>query len=99
MMRIAIVAVIAAMVAPAMAALPPQYQRQSELLTVIGSMEVVDAVGEIDRVELIEWDLYRVTGGGCHVDVKIVDVPRKPGEEEVAGPRVFTIAVGDVVCE
>ena len=94
-----VVALTVAGIVPVLGALPPQYQRQDELRSIIDSFEVVEAVGEIDKIEYVDWDLYRVTGGACHVDVKIVDVPPAPGAEMIVGPRVYTIEVGERVCE
>jgi hypothetical protein len=86
--------------APVIAALPPQYQRQAELQAIIDSMEVVDAFG-FDGIGSIEYagdDVYVVTGGSCRLEVTIVDVPNTHGEGW-AGPREFTIEVGETVCE
>ena len=85
---------------PALAALPPQYQRQRELLAVINNMEVVDAFGfdGIDAIELVEPDLYRVRGGKCVLDVTIEDLPNTHGEGWV-GPRKFATVVGEKTCK
>ena len=84
---------------PAMAALPPQYQRQAELAAIIADMGVVEAFGfnGIDAIELVEPDLYRVRGGKCALDVTIKDLPNKHGEGWV-GPREFALAVGEASC-
>ena len=80
---------------PASAALPPQHQRLAELRSVLGHRDVVAAFGStpIDRVEHIRHDLYRVTGGDCHVDVAIVTVGA--GRR---GPRQFEARPGPRVC-
>lgn len=84
---------------PALAALPPQYQRQRELQAIIADDAVVDAFGfdGIGAVEFVETDLYRVTGGACTLEVKIVDVPNGHGDGW-AGPREFALEVGKPVC-
>lgn len=85
---------------PVLAALPPQYQRQRELLAIINDMSVVDAFGfdGIDAIELVEPDLYRVRGGKCILDVSIENLPNTHGEGW-AGPREFTTVVGEKTCK
>lgn len=85
---------------PALAALPPQYQRQKELQAIIADDAVVDAFGfeGIGGVEFVEPDLYRVTGGKCTLEVRIVNVPNSHGEGW-AGPREFALEVGKPVCK
>lgn len=85
---------------PALAALPPQYQRQRELQAIIADDGVVDAFGfeGIGAVEFIDTDLYRVTGGECTLEVKIVDVPNSHGQGW-AGPREFALELGQPVCK
>lgn len=85
---------------PATAALPPQYQRQAELAAIIADMNVVEAFGfdGIDAIELVEHDLYRVRGGQCTLDVTIQDLPNKH-EAGWAGPREFTLALGETTCK
>ena len=74
--------VAAATTLPALAALPPQYQRQRELQAILADNGVADAFGVegISAVEFVGPDLYRVTGGPCTLEVKIVDVPNSHGE-------------------
>lgn len=85
---------------PALAALPPQYQRQRELLAIINDGRVVDAFGfdGIGAVEFMEDDLYQVRGGSCVLEVRIENLPNTHGEGW-AGPREFTIVVGEPACE
>lgn len=89
----------AAATLPAMAALPPQYQRQRELQAIIADDSVIEAFGfeGIDAVEFVETDLYRVTGGACTLEVRILDAPNSHGEAW-AGPREFGVEVGKPVC-
>lgn len=83
----------------ALAALPPQYQRQAELLAIIGNSAVVDAfeMEGIDAIEMIDTDQFEVRGGGCVLDVRIVDTPgdHAPGW---VGPREFGVELGQLNC-
>lgn len=83
----------------ASAALPPQYQRQRELVSIIQSAEVEEALDgqPIDSVSMTGDDRYTVTAGLCSVEVEIVDKKRvmAPGW---AGPRQFELRVGDADC-
>ncbi len=85
---------------PALAALPPQYQRQRELLAIITDDRVVDAFGfgGIEAVEFMEDDLYQVRGGDCVLEVRIENLPNTHGEGW-AGPREFTTVVGEPQCQ
>ena len=91
-------ALVLAAVSPSFAALPPQYQRMEELGMIVNSMEIVDRLGIVDSIQYVDYDLYRVTGGKCSLDVRIVDVPLKPGDEMIVGPGNFSIEVGEPVC-
>ncbi|SEP61749.1 hypothetical protein SAMN05428969_0149 [Devosia sp. YR412] len=84
----------------ALAALPPQYQRQAELLAIIGDEGVVEAFGfgGIEGVELNGVDHYIVRGGDCMLDVMIEDLPNQH-EAGWAGPREFKLVLGTLVCE
>ena len=100
-MRIAIAAIAfsTAMLtaAPASAALPPNYQRLAELRAVLALPEVGRAFGlePIDRIEYVARDLYRLSAGRCHLDVRIVDLPTP---RDVAGGRRFEARPGRRVC-
>lgn len=80
---------------PAFAALAPQYQRLAELRAVLE--RVADAFGHrpIERIEYVSPDLYRVTGGGCHLEARIVDLPAERG---LVGARRFTVEPGPLRC-
>ncbi len=100
-MRARIVTVVAAAAAllsmPAVAALPPQYQRAAELRAVIdATVDVLGIEHPIERIELVEPDLYRVTSGPCQVDARIVDKPQASG---MVGPRQFEVQPGNLVCQ
>lgn len=84
----------------ALAALPPQYQRQEELERIIASPDVEAALASrpIDEVRAVDTDVYEVRAGECRLTVRIVDVPRPEGAEAMPGPRDFTLDVGTPVC-
>jgi hypothetical protein len=87
-------ALLAAM--PAEAALPPKYQRIAELRAVLDRVaEVLATDEEIDRVDYVRTDLFRVQAGRCHVDVAIVSLPTPPG---IVGARRFEARAGRRIC-
>ncbi len=82
----------------AWAALAPNYQRLTELQAVLTHPDVIGAFSvsqPIDKVEYVKPDLYRVTGGSCHLYVKIVSKPNNTG---MVGARQFTVVPGKPVC-
>jgi hypothetical protein len=83
--------------APAGAALPPNYQRLAELRAVLALPAVGTAFGiaSIDRIDYAGPDLYRLSAGRCHLDVRIVDLPTPPG---MVGARRFEARAGRRVC-
>ena len=86
--------------APALAALPPHYQRQNELEAIVA--HVVEEFGmshPIESVIMQDTDFYKVISGTCEMEVVIVDVPPKPGAELITGPRQFAVESGPLVCE
>jgi hypothetical protein len=96
--RLAAAATLALSALPASAALAPNYQRLAELRAVLGHPGVAAAFGvsePIDRIEYAGPDLYRVTAGRCHVDVRIVSLPVPNG---MVGPRRFEARAGQRVC-
>lgn len=102
-MRSMMVALVlsAATALPVLAALPPHYERQKELSAVLSDSRVVEVLGiqhPIDSVIYVQKDLVRVSGGRCHVDVRIVAAPtaHPPGW---VGPREFAVEAGALVCE
>lgn len=82
---------------PAGAALPPNYQRLAELRAVLALPAVGTAFGlePIDRIVYAGPDLYRVSAGRCHLDVRIVGLPTP---RNVVGPRRFEARAGRPVC-
>lgn len=83
----------------AQAALPPQYQRQRELESIIKNADVAEALNSrpIDSISTEGDDTYIVTGGDCSVVVSIVNdpAPKGPGW---AGPRQYHVEVGKATC-
>ncbi|MCR6635659.1 hypothetical protein [Devosia sp.] len=83
---------------PALAALPPQYQRQAELTAVLNIATEVLGIGQlIDGIELSEPDVYSVRSGTCTLTVRIVDTPKKR-EPGWAGPREFEAVPDPLAC-
>lgn len=95
---LAVLALSACATLPALAALPPHYQRQRELEAVLDA--AVEALGISNRVERIEMtapDEWNVMGGQCQVSITVVDAPTQH-EAGWAGPREFAVKPGEVVC-
>lgn len=82
---------------PAVAALPPEWQRVAELKAILDDAAVVKAFdgSAIDRVEYVRRDLYRVTAGECFLYVTIVGKPMPNG---MVGARRFDVVAGKVDC-
>lgn len=83
---------------PAVAALPPQYQRRAELTAVLNVATDALGIGKIiDAVEWTEPDVYSVRSGACTLTVRIVDTPKKR-EPGWAGPREFQAVPDPLTC-
>ncbi|MGV3574285.1 MAG: hypothetical protein ACO1O4_03995 [Devosia sp.] len=83
---------------PALAALPPQYQRQAEFSAVLDAATEVFGIGLlIDGIELSEPDVYSVDSGACTLAVRIVDKPKKR-EPGWVGPREFEAVPDPLEC-
>ena len=83
----------------AIGALAPQYQRLAELRAILNDPKVTDRFDinhPIDRVEWVTPDLYRVTGGACHLDIAIHDQPRS---QPIAGPRAMVLVPSALTCD
>jgi hypothetical protein len=83
---------------PALAALPPQYQRQAEFTAVLDA--ATEALGVnllIQAIEMTDPDVFVVRSGECSVTVRIVDAPSKK-EPGWVGPREFEAKADAVVC-
>ncbi|RIJ23618.1 hypothetical protein D1224_04970 [Henriciella barbarensis] len=83
----------------ASAALPPQYQRQRELVSIIQSGDVSEAMDgrPIDAIETDGSDTYIVRAGECTVIVEIVGTGERMPEGWV-GPRQYDLQVGEAEC-
>jgi hypothetical protein len=101
MMKRAFVALGLSLVAlPALAALPPHYQRQDELEAII--RHVIEEFGmshPIESIVMKDTDFYEVISGPCHMEVVVVDVPPAPNAEPISGPRQFAVESGPLVCD
>ncbi|HEY5723542.1 MAG TPA: hypothetical protein VIT45_14600 [Allosphingosinicella sp.] len=83
---------------PAIAALPPNYQRLAELRAVLDHPAVGREFGmdsPVERIEYVRPDLYRVSGGGCRMLVAIHGLPMP---RDTAGPRRFEARPGRKEC-
>lgn len=82
----------------ALAALPPDVQQDREVSAILAHSAVKEAFKDkaIDSIEVIGWDLYRVSSGNCHMDVTVLDDPDAP---KVPGPRAFLLEPGPLVCD
>ena len=95
-LRLAAPVMAALAASPAVAALAPKYQRLAELRAVLAHPGVIGALGTnetIDRVEYVRPDLYRITAGGCRIEVAIVGIPTNR-----RGARRFEVRPGEKVC-
>ena len=81
----------------AQAALPPQYQRQAELVRIIEDQSVTSALQDepITLLRMTGTDAYEVKSDNCTVTVGIVDTPTAEG---MVGPRQFAIVVQKARC-
>ncbi|SNS54724.1 hypothetical protein [Sphingopyxis indica] len=83
---------------PATAALPPKYQRLAELKAILESSEVQALLPDdqqVDRIEYVRPDLYRVSAGTCFLPVAIV---KRPAPAGMVGPRHFDVIPGELDC-
>jgi hypothetical protein len=81
----------------AVAALPPQYQRQAELVAIVQDQAVEQALQDepISAVRITGTDVYEVISQSCKVAVGIVDRPMQDG---MVGPRQFAVVVTGAAC-
>lgn len=83
---------------PALAALPPQYQRRAELTAVLDVATETLGIGKIiDAIEYVGPDAYSVRSGTCALTVRIVDAPKELAPGRV-GPREFTAVPDPLAC-
>lgn len=97
MRRTLMLAVLIGAATPALAALPPEYQRAAELNAVIAA--ATEVLGTIDGVEFITHDVYEARSGDCVVVVRIEDLPRDPASEPLMGPRRFRAVAEPPTCD
>lgn len=84
---------------PALAALPPHFQRQAEIEAVLGAVvETFGISNPIDGIVMTGEDAFEVTSGTCKMNVTIVDQPSSGGAMMV-GPRQFDVETGELVCD
>ena len=83
----------------ALAALPPQYQRQAELQAVIVEATEQFGIGHlIESIVMTGGDSYEVTGDGCRMTLTIEDAPQDKAAEPMVGSRQFTVKPGPLTC-
>lgn len=84
---------------PAVAALPPHYQRQAEFVAALEvAVETLGIAGPIDAIALTEPDRFEVKAGNCTLVVNIVSEEEKRPEGMV-GPRLFRAEAEEPVCQ
>ena len=89
---------ISAMTLPALAALPPHYQRRAEFAAVLTVATETLGIGRvIEAIEISAPDVFSVRAGACTLTVRIVDSPNKHGPGW-AGPREFTAVADPMDC-
>lgn len=82
---------------PVFAALPPAYQRASELKAVVdAATEVLDGAPVVS-VEYILEDVYRAHSDECTVTV-LINTIREEKAEPMVGPRKFEAVADEPVC-
>ena len=83
----------------AAAALAPQYDRWTELQSVLADESIPRRLGEqgpVDRIEVKPGGIYRVWARRCYVDVTIKNGSDRsvvPGGQSISG-----VAIGDAHC-
>jgi hypothetical protein len=70
---------------PAAAMVPPHIQQRNQLRTLI-DLPALASFFPVDRIELVRPDLWRVTAGRCHIDVRMV--PRARTGPGLLPPRI-----------
>ncbi len=84
---------------PALAALPPHYQRQAEFAAALeAAVDVLGIANPVDAITLTDADRFEIKAGNCALVVKIVDEEEKRAEGMV-GPRLFRAEAEEPVCE
>lgn len=93
----AIVAILAA--GPALAALPPHYQRQAEFVAALQAATEVLGIGNpVEAITLAAPDRFEVQAGTCTLVVNIVnEEDSRPAG--LVGPRLFRAEAEEPVCQ
>lgn len=79
---------------PAAAMVPLHMQRRNELHRVL-DLPALGRLGPIERIERIAADMWRVTAGRCHIDIRMV--PRARTGRGLLPPRIEPVP-GRQVC-
>jgi hypothetical protein len=81
----------------ALAALPPQYQRQAELVRIIQDPDVTRGLQDepIESITPFAVDVFEVRSQTCFVRVIIIDIPG----DHPPGPRQFEVVVNEATCQ
>ncbi len=81
---------------PAIAALPPYYQRAEEIKAIMEDSAIANALDKrpIDSISHVGEDIYELRAGTCRMTVRLRDVPG----DHPPGPRQFTVHAGQPVC-
>lgn len=93
--RMVVVMAVVLTALPALAALPPHYQRARELTAVIDAAAAILEFKPIESVTRVGDDLYRVQTEDCTLDVRIEGLPTPTG---MVGPRQFKVVPGEPSC-
>jgi len=95
---IGVATVLAGLAARAAGMIPPVNQRLGDLTSILSLPRLAAAFeAPIERIEIIGPDLYRLTAGRCHIDIRMVRVPGGPGEG--LGPPRTAPQAGPRICE
>lgn len=85
--------------APALAALPPHYQRQAEFVAALNvAVETLGIANPVDAITLTEADRFEIRAGSCSLIVNIVSEEEKR-PEGLVGPRMFRAEAEEPICE
>jgi hypothetical protein len=88
--------------AAAHAAISPQYQRPKEMRAILDDAKVLaafDAAHPIESIARIEPAHYRVSSGGCTMDVTLIDDPAARRPPHTYGTWAFVVKAGALSCK
>lgn len=97
-------ALVLASAGPALALLPPYWQRAREIETIAADPGVATALerdGPMTGITAIGEDRYSVTTQHCRLEVTIVPKKAsgaKAGDMPMVGPKQFSLKLGSPVC-